>query len=546
MRDVLDGSSPESDTEDGENFVRQGTGVPSSAIRASRNSFLFDPLTGVPPLNDFLPSPSQLLTVFDVFQENVDPVAKIFHRSTLRSTVLHSLENMEQQRKDKAKAVVLFALYYAAVTSVNPHDCERLFGEQQQTLLRRYRFAMEQALARVRFLDTQSLDILAAMVLFLLCVRRHDTSRYVSSVLGVVLQNARAMGLHRDGTNFGLSPYETEMRRRIWWHICVLDLRSSEDHGYEPGIVESSYDTRFPSNYNDDDITPTQSEAPAEQVGSSDMTFCLLRCEMTIAVRKLHYHDPLGKGPALSAAQKRHMVEATEKHWHERYIDRCDITKPVDWVSATWAKMMLAKMWLAVSNPLLFQDGTRNAIPLSSRRLAFDKAIVVLELANLLETSPRAARWQWLFLTHTQWHAVVFVLAYLCQRPADELNDRAWKAIDNVYDRWSFEGQEKRGMLWKPVRRLLEKARIARQNRVSLQREGEGSGVSKRAIESNANQRSDNVSDPTLAAESLTPWSDWTAFVDDMQLDFGQVQSPSTIDMTKAMQGFESSLWETL
>ena len=546
MRDVLDGSSPESDTEDGEPSNRHDADIASSAVRASRNSFLFDPLTGVPPLHEFFPTPSQLLTVFDVFQENVDPVAKIFHRSTLRSTVLDSLENMAQLHKDKAKIVVLFALFYAAITSVNPHDCERLFGEQQKSLLRKYRFAMEQALAKVRFLDTQNLDLLAAMVLFLLCVRRHDTSRYVSSVLGVVLQNARAMGLHRDGTNFGLSPYETEMRRRIWWHICVLDLRSSEDHGYEPGIVESSYDTRFPSNYNDDDITPDQKEAPAEQAGSSDMTFCLLRCEMTIAVRKLHYHDPLGKGPALSAIQKRQMVQATEKHWHERYIDRCDITKPVDWVSATWAKMMLAKMWLAVSNPLLFQDGTRNAIPLSSRRSAFDKAIVVLELANLLETSPRAARWQWLFLTHTQWHAVVFVLAYLCQRPTGEMNDRAWKAIDNVYDRWSYEGHENRGMLWKPVRRLLEKARVARKNTNSQQAGGVESGIVNPNVASQENRLSQDESDPTLAAESLTPWSDWTALVDDMQLDFGQVQSPTTIDMTQAMQGYMSSLWETL
>lgn len=455
MRDVLDGSSPESDTEDKDQSTGKEADVLPSVLRASRNSFLFNPLTGVPPLHTFYPTSSQLLTIFDIFQENVDPVAKIFHRSTLRSTVLDSLEHMEALQKDKVKAVVIFALFYAAVTSISSHDCERLFGDDQRSLLRTYRFAMEQALARARFLDTQNLDILAAMVLFLLCVRRHDTSRYVSSVLGVVLRNARAMGLHRDGTNFGLAPYETEMRRRIWWHICVLDLRSSEDHGYEPEIHDWSYDTKFPSNINDADITPTQPEAPVERKGSSDMTFCLLRCEMTIAVRRLHYHDPLGKGPALSALQKREMVHATEKHWHERYIDQCDITKPVDWVSATWAKMMLAKMWLAVSNPLLFQDGTRNAIPLSSRKLAFDKAIVVLELANLLETSPRATRWQWLFLTHTQWHAVVRKSAntetgfrpdaVLCCYRSCPSYRRYANHLDNYFFRYSFSHTFARG-----------------------------------------------------------------------------------------------------
>lgn len=327
----------------------------------------------------------------------------------------------------------------------------------------------------------------------------------------------------------------------------LLTCHSCSSHGYEPEIHDCSYDTKFPLNINDDDISPTLQENPRERSSSSDMTFCLLRCEMTLAVRKLHYYDPLGKRQAISAAEKREMVRETELYWHERYIDRCDITKPIDWVSATWAKMMLAKMWLAVSNPLLFEGGTRNAIPLSSRRIAFEKAIIVLELANLLETSPRAARWQWLFLTHTQWHAVVFVLAYLCQRPTDQLSDRAWKAIDNVYDRWCNEGHEKRGMLWRPVRRLLEKARNARKDALSQPnlRSMAGDGT----INAVLNDDSAGVTqrqDPTLTGEPMTTWSDWAALVDDMQLDFGQVQSPSTVDISQAMQGYMSSLWETL
>ena len=31
------------------------------------------------------------------------------------------------------------------------------------------------------------------------------------------------MGLHRDGSKLGLKPYDTEMRRRCWWQIVVLD-----------------------------------------------------------------------------------------------------------------------------------------------------------------------------------------------------------------------------------------------------------------------------------------------------------------------------------
>jgi hypothetical protein len=92
-------------------------------------------------------------------------------------------------------------------------------------------------------------------------------------------------------------------------------------------------------------------------------------------------------------------------------------------------------------------------------------------------------------------------------------------------------------MLWKPVRRLLDKARDARKEALSQY---------SRAAAVQRSLASQESSDPTLATESLTPWSDWTSLVDDMQLDFGQVQSPTTIDMTQAMQGYMSSLWETL
>lgn len=54
---------------------------------------------------------------------------------------------------------------------------------------------------------------------------------------------AHGLGLHRDGTRFGLSPFETETRHRLWWSIYLLDLRASEYRGIGlqtcfPGKVE--------------------------------------------------------------------------------------------------------------------------------------------------------------------------------------------------------------------------------------------------------------------------------------------------------------------
>jgi hypothetical protein len=96
--------------------------------------------------------------------------------------------------------------------------------------------------------------LLQAAVLFLTCIRQQDDTRFVWTMTAVVLHLAQGLGLHRDGSNFGLNPFETEMRRRLWWHICLLDMRSSEDHASDPQVYEAFYDTRLQLNINDDDI----------------------------------------------------------------------------------------------------------------------------------------------------------------------------------------------------------------------------------------------------------------------------------------------------
>lgn len=468
MRDILDGSSSEQENDE-DDSPGQGRDTPSSRVsHDSRGLFLFTPSTTSQSLQSLYPSSSDLLTLFDIFQENVDPVVRIFHCPTLRITIAEALPLLDGSL-DRHTEVILFSISYAALTSLSEQDCRRLLGEERRVLLPRYRHAVEQSLARARFLDSQNLGVLASLVLFLICVRRHDSSRLVSSLLGVVIRNAQAMGLHRDGTNFQLSPYETEMRRRIWWHICVLDLRASEDHGCDPSIYEQNYDTKFPLSITDEDISPDDTTPPPERPSGSDMIFCLLRFEVAVAIRKLNYPGPIrSREPEMSLSQKRRMVEDVEKHLNERYIHRCDITKPFDWVAATWARLMLAKMWLAVSNPLKLPDGGDDSdgraasTPLDLRSLAFEKSLEVLELSDLLETGHRAARWRWLFLTHVQWHAVVFVLAHLCVYPADELAHRAWVIIDRVCDQWPSDNGAKRGMLWKPIRRLMDRAQRIR------------------------------------------------------------------------------------
>nr|XP_018265258.1 transcriptional regulatory protein [Kwoniella dejecticola CBS 10117]OBR87416.1 transcriptional regulatory protein [Kwoniella dejecticola CBS 10117] len=42
-------------------------------------------------------------------------------------------------------------------------------------------------------------------------------------IIGTAVKVAQSLGLHRDGTSFGLSSYEVEERRQVWWELVTYD-----------------------------------------------------------------------------------------------------------------------------------------------------------------------------------------------------------------------------------------------------------------------------------------------------------------------------------
>lgn len=189
------------------------------------------------------PPPKIARQFWEAYKDSVEPLIKILHVPTFEVTFQDALERPE--KVSKGLESLLFAIYYGAVTSTTAEDCLKNWGEDRSSLLNRYRFALEQALARANFLYCDEIVILHAFLIFLILLRRNDDARKIWTLTGLVVRIAQTLGIHRDGSHFGLSPFEIEMRRRLWWQVCVLDARSSEDHGCDPTIVEAQFDAKM-------------------------------------------------------------------------------------------------------------------------------------------------------------------------------------------------------------------------------------------------------------------------------------------------------------
>lgn len=413
------------------------------------------------------PIPVQIETYWNVYKDRIDPLVKVLHIPSIEPTVLAAASHLANL--NKSFEALMFAIYYGAATSLSVEECLAKLGEERSVLLSRYRFAIEQALARANFLTTEELVVLQAFVIFLICLRRNNDARVIWTLTGLVVRIAQTIGIHRDGTHFGLNPFEVEMRRRAWWQVCILDVRASEDHGCDPTITEQTFDTKMPLNINDVDLDPQMKTFPQERVGCTDMSFSLIRFEVANTFRRLNYVPPgvpraCGESyAAVSLEDKERWITECHQRLEERYLQNGDMTIPMYWVSATVSRLMMSKMWLMVYHPFQRQDGGKSLTSEIKEKL-FITSLENIEYSLLLETEARTMKWGWLFKTYMQWHALAFLLVELCHRTRGPLVDRAWIAVEKAREEhWGeMSDGSRHGHLWRPLMRLFTKAKAAR------------------------------------------------------------------------------------
>ncbi|KAF2754981.1 hypothetical protein EJ05DRAFT_467985 [Pseudovirgaria hyperparasitica] len=447
---------------------------PSSNSTSSHQNFIFGFSSSNVDMIPLHPLPRMIPKYWSLFKENVDALVKVLHIPTIEPTILDTANGLASL--PKGLEALMFTIYYGAATSLSAADCIQQLGEPRDTLLRRYRFGLEQALARAHFLDSQEIIVLQAFVIFLILLRRNDDARIIWTLTGLVVRIAQTIGLHRDGTHFSLTPFEIEMRRRLWWQVCILDARSSEDHGSDPTISEAQFDTQMPLNVNDADLYPEMRELPESRKGFTEMTFCIIRFEVANMFRQIVYVPP---GPVKCPSQFANLSIQDKETWitnchtrlEETYLKEVDMTIPLFWVTATVSRLILSKMWLVVYHPFQRLDGGAS-LPQEVKDKLFITSLESVEYSILLETEERTRKWGWLFKTYVQWHSLAFMLSELCTRTRGEAAKRAWKAIEaTVASRFPSPFTDgKKAQLWKPLRKLLLKARVARDKELARER----------------------------------------------------------------------------
>ncbi|KZF24809.1 hypothetical protein L228DRAFT_276057 [Xylona heveae TC161] len=83
-----------------------------------------------------------------------------------------------------------------------------------------------------------------------------------------LLRSCIVAGLHREPSLLGedISAFDQEMRRRIWATAVQLELDSAIDRGVSSSLVGLAYDSRPPSNLDDEDFTTSSLQLPRSKL----------------------------------------------------------------------------------------------------------------------------------------------------------------------------------------------------------------------------------------------------------------------------------------
>jgi len=402
-----------------------------------------DLLIGTPTkvsLTALHPDPAQISRLWHTFLANINPLTHLIHAPSMQQSISDACE-VGMQGISRGMEAFLFAMYLSAVNSATEGECMAMLGESKDALMMKFWFGTRQSLINSLWLRSSELMVLQAFVIFLLSVRQMYDPRTLWSLTGVALRIGQRIGLHRDGASLGLAALETELRRRLWWQILVLDGRMAELSGSGFSVLASLSDTKLPLNVNDIDLQLGAMEPPAEHTGATEMMFCLIRYEFGRFFKgsRLGPRGPTsafdGVWQALTTseipiAERDQTINELQEILESKFLRFCDPLNPLHFLSGALARAALATMRFKVHHP---RGRGGQTISTEELDMLFTSSLRIIEYDNLGHSMQSMQRFLWHIKSHFAWDPFIYLLTALRRRTTGNEVERAWQQVDEAY-----------------------------------------------------------------------------------------------------------------
>lgn len=277
---------------------------------------------------------------------------------------------------------------------------------------------------------------------------RYD--RHAAWVLsGVLIRIAHKMGLHRDGKRLNLPPFETEMRRRLWWQIIMLDCKYAVTSGFADTLLPWGWDTEIPTNIDDSNLYRGSTEPIQPREGPTEMIFCILFCEIgrfisrnrMLETEEAVFHSQ-GADPdspeyaaAIEILAKQNAVidtlEARLIEIEKLYLDTS--AGPIHVAASCIRPGIIAKLRDMLTPMREVPEWGTEVKNIHDNTFRIFLASEESNLAYADMVNDR--NYRWFFVMHGQVDIIIYLATKLHKRPqTGGLADRAWRLFDKTYE----------------------------------------------------------------------------------------------------------------
>ncbi|KAJ5692472.1 C6 transcription factor domain-containing protein [Penicillium macrosclerotiorum] len=398
-----------------------------------------DPLTGAfldseQSRFEYHPDYATAMLLWKAYIENVEPICKIVHMPTTEKII--ETASRKQEFATKSEQCLAFAVYHFAVVSMTGADCFEKFGQRRELLVQQYNAATRQALVNASFLRTTDLSILQALVLFLLACRDSYDSNTFWILTGVAVRIAQRMGLHRDGEELGLAPFDIQMRRRLFYQLLPLDGTASQMAGAGIKVAPEVWNTKMPLNINDNQIWPNMSELPLEHSRATEMIFYLSRLSTGQLIAKSRGIIG-GRSVQNADTQEAELyIDRAERKLEEKYIRYCDVADPLHFLTVVLCRSGIATMRLRVG---LSRIKNQTATDFE-RKTTFELALKIVDNdSSVYAHSELVRKYRWYvrpFFVWGMWDSLTLLLMTLWKRGdllSHEETVMTWTKLERVF-----------------------------------------------------------------------------------------------------------------
>ncbi|KAI3318123.1 fungal-specific transcription factor domain-containing protein [Xylariaceae sp. AK1471] len=395
-------------------------------------------------LQELQPDLVNVIRLWQLFLDRVNPLTKILHVPSVQPIIMDAAADIN--KVSLTHQALLFSIYTMTVVSLTNQEVVQYLGLTREDALNRFTRGTKLALTRSNFLKSYDMTTLQALSLYMLSLNGRGDNHSNWIMGGTVLRIAQKMGYHRDGGHFNLTPFETEMRRRLWWHVLTQDSKHAMLSGLNQSWVPSNWDTKLPQNLNDADLFPNSLEPLVPREGPTEMAFILLIYQYQefmlathgafeaafMALRSGGKREPHGqtRGPIETYRALVEEIDVKLAKFEAKYVDPA-AGGVQD--AASMVRPLFVEKVRNMTIPMYDQPewGTEIFDPVDSLFKSFihshsQNAAIYKRMAK--------TGFLWYIRAGFQLDALLIFTSKLYKRPTGKLTDRAWTALESIHD----------------------------------------------------------------------------------------------------------------